>query len=103
MVLIKKRLITDASRPIYWWCRTCNITFVIFKVFYACNLLENKNFKLKEPFKGLFTQGMVCHETYKDQKGNCHPDEIINIEGKKYLKKDKNQIIKVNHLSHVQI
>ena len=57
---------------------------------------ENKNFKLKEPFKGLFTQGMVCHETYKDQKGNwLSPDEIINIEGKKYLKKDKNQIIKV--------
>ena len=27
--------------------------------------------KLKdnEPFKGLFTQGMVCHETYKDQNG----------------------------------
>ena len=23
--------------------------------------------KIKEPFKGLFTQGMVCHETYKDQ------------------------------------
>ncbi len=57
---------------------------------------ENKNFKLKEPFKGLFTQGMVCHETYKDQKGNwLSPDEIINIEGKKYLKKDKNQIVKV--------
>ena len=27
---------------------------------------ENKKFKLNEPFKGLFTQGMVCHETYKD-------------------------------------
>ena len=24
---------------------------------------------MSEPFKGLFTQGMVCHETYKDQKG----------------------------------
>jgi leucyl-tRNA synthetase len=30
-------------------------------------LLITDNFKLKEPFKGLFTQGMVCHETYKDQ------------------------------------
>ena len=27
-----------------------------------------KNFKLSEPFKNLFTQGMVCHESYKDQK-----------------------------------
>ena len=29
--------------------------------------LDNNNFNLKEPFKGLFTQGMVCHQTYKDQ------------------------------------
>ena len=32
--------------------------------------LNNKNFKLKEPFKGLFTQGMVCHQTYKDKNNN---------------------------------
>ena len=44
---------------------------------------ENKNFKIKEPFKGLFTQGMVCHETYKDQKNNwVSPDELITINGK---------------------
>ena len=29
----------------------------------------NKNIDLNEPFKNLFTQGMVCHETYKDDKG----------------------------------
>ena len=28
---------------------------------------KNDSFELKEPFNGLFTQGMVCHETYKDQ------------------------------------
>ncbi len=57
---------------------------------------ENKNFELKEPFKGLFTQGMVCHETYQDESGNwVSPDEIINIDGKKYLKNDKNQTVKV--------
>ena len=31
---------------------------------------KNSSFNLTEPFKGLFTQGMVCHETYKDQKNN---------------------------------
>ena len=57
---------------------------------------ENKNFKITEPFKGLFTQGMVCHETYKDLKNNwVSPDEIISIEGKKYLKKNTSEIIKV--------
>ena len=36
---------------------------------FLCKHLSHKNesFKLKEPFSGLFTQGMVCHETYKDQ------------------------------------
>ena len=51
---------------------------------------KNKNFKLLEPFDGLFTQGMVCHETYKDPDNNwISPDEVINIEGVKCLKKDK--------------
>ena len=54
---------------------------------------ENENFKIKEPFNGLFTQGMVCHETYKDTNNNwVSPDEIETIDGKKYLKKDKTNI-----------
>ena len=39
---------------------------------------KNDDFKLKEPFDGLFTQGMVCHETYKDQNNKwLSPDEVI--------------------------
>ena len=57
---------------------------------------ENKEFNIKEPFKGLFTQGMVCHETYKDQNNNwISPDEIITIDGKKFLLNDKTHPIKV--------
>ena len=38
---------------------------------------NNKKIKDNEPFKGLFTQGMVCHETYKDQKGKwLNPAEV---------------------------
>ena len=57
---------------------------------------DNKEFNIKEPFKGLFTQGMVCHETYKDQNNNwISPDEIITIDGKKYLLNDKTHPVKV--------
>ena len=50
---------------------------------------QNNNFKYTEPFKGLFTQGMVCHETYKDQNGKwISPDEIQTEDGKNYFKKD---------------
>jgi len=50
---------------------------------------KNDNFDMKEPFDGLFTQGMVCHETYKDQNSNwLHPDEVISNDSKSYFKKD---------------
>ena len=56
---------------------------------------ENKSFKLDEPFKGLFTQGMVCHETYKDNEGKwLSPEEIEIVDGKKVLK--TNNSIKIN-------
>ena len=58
---------------------------------------QNENFKYTEPFKGLFTQGMVCHETYKDEKNNwLSPDDVFTDDGKNYFKKkDKTQKIKV--------
>ena len=50
---------------------------------------KNNNFKLKEPFDGLFTQGMVCHETYKDQANAwVSPEEVTSEDGKKFYKKD---------------
>lgn len=31
----------------------------------------------EEPFAGLFTQGMICHQTYRDSEGNwLSPDEV---------------------------
>ncbi len=57
---------------------------------------KNKDFKFDEPFDGLFTQGMVCHETYKDQNNNwLSPDQIVSA-GDKYYKKDEPEnIVKV--------
>ena len=50
---------------------------------------KNDNFKLKEPFDGLFTQGMVCHETYKDQLNSwLSPEEVTSEDGKEFYKKD---------------
>jgi leucyl-tRNA synthetase len=50
---------------------------------------KNNDFKLKEPFDGLFTQGMVCHETYKDQKNTwLSPEEVSSKNGKEFFKKN---------------
>ena len=54
----------------------------------------NENFNLKEPFKNLFTQGMVCHESYKDTDGNwLYPEEVERLDSKIFLKKaDKTKV-----------
>ena len=56
---------------------------------------NNKSFNLTEPFEGLFTQGMVCHETYKDKDNNwLSPNEVTSEDGKKFFKKtNKEEII----------
>ena len=55
----------------------------------------NKNLSLSEPFKNLFTQGMVCHESYKDQNDNwLYPNEVEKIDAKTSVKKiDKTKVI----------
>ncbi len=43
--------------------------------------------KIDEPFAGLFTQGMVCHETYQDKNGNwLEPAEIEKHDARAFLK-----------------
>jgi leucyl-tRNA synthetase len=50
--------------------------------------LDNKDTNITEPFKGLFTQGMVCHETYKDKNNNWqNPEDITTKDGKKFFVK----------------
>ncbi len=49
--------------------------------------------KVAEPFAGLFTQGMVCHETYKDADGNwVAPDEVIKADGKAIRISDRQEL-----------
>ena len=58
---------------------------------------KNDKFELKEPFQGLFTQGMVCHETYKDENNKwVSPDEVETKDGKNYfIKNNPNRKINV--------
>ncbi len=58
---------------------------------------KNKNLDITEPFAGLFTQGMVCHETYKDKNGKwLSLDEVILKDNKKfYLKSNTEEEVKV--------
>ena len=55
---------------------------------------KNKKFNYNEPFKSLFTQGMVCHETYKNIDNKwLYPEEVEkNSEGSFVTKKDKKRV-----------
>ncbi len=54
----------------------------------------NKKIDISEPFQNLFTQGMVCHETYKDTNGNfLYPDEIEKIDKNVLKKADKSKVL----------
>ncbi len=51
---------------------------------------KNKDFSISEPFESLFTQGMVCHETYKDKNNNwLSPDDVETNDGKKFFLKNR--------------
>ena len=67
------------------------ILHLLYSRFFARALsYRNDELNLIEPFKGLFTQGMVCHETYKDQNNNwLSPDEVQTDNGKDYYTKKK--------------
>ena len=57
---------------------------------------KNEDFKFLEPFKGLFTQGMVCHQTYKDKNGKwLSPEEVDTKDGKIFFEKENNNIVTV--------
>jgi leucyl-tRNA synthetase len=49
---------------------------------------------IQEPFAGLFTQGMVCHETYRDQSGWLSPDEVVK-EGNRAFRKDNHVQVEI--------
>jgi len=56
---------------------------------------KNKDFDFIEPFASLFTQGMVCHETYKNKNNKwLYPDQIEkNSKGRFITKNDKQNVI----------
>ena len=68
----------------------------------ALNYKDDK-FKISEPFSGLFTQGMVCHETYKIDNEWFNPEDVTTKNGTDYfLKNDLTKKVTVGPLSLCQ-
>ncbi len=56
------------------------ILHLLYSRFFTRALSATGHANISEPFKGLFTQGMVVHETYKDEQGNWVEPAQLRIE-----------------------
>ena len=65
------------------------ILHLLYSRFFARAMHETNHMPLKaiEPFNALFTQGMVCHETYRDQEGRWLPPNEVKEKEKSKTKK----------------
>ena len=64
------------------------ILHLLYSRFFTKGINKFKKFHFTEPFKNLFTQGMVCHESYKDKNGQwLYPNEVEKIDNNSFVKK----------------
>jgi len=58
------------------------ILHLLYSRFFTRGLQRFGHLSVAEPFAGLFTQGMICHETYRDAKGGwLSPEEVRKGDG----------------------
>ncbi|HKY95658.1 MAG TPA: leucine--tRNA ligase, partial [Kiloniellales bacterium] len=57
------------------------ILHLLYSRFFMRALTDCGYLDMAEPFAGLFTQGMICHETYRDPEGRwLSPDEVTKAD-----------------------
>ena len=57
------------------------ILHLLYSRFFARAMHKTGHLGLDEPFKGMFTQGMVVHETYRDQNGDWVLPAEVSLDG----------------------
>jgi len=70
------------------------ILHLLYSRFFTLALKDKFKLKFSEPFQNLFTQGMVCHPTFKTKTGNWISPEEIKKGGDKYFLSNGEEVIK---------
>ena len=70
------------------------ILHLLYSRFFTIALKNEFKLKVSEPFENLFTQGMVCHPTFKTKEGKwIFPKDVIEENGGFFLK-NKEKVLK---------
>jgi leucyl-tRNA synthetase len=65
------------------------VLHLLYSRFFTRALQKCGYLNLKEPFAGLMTQGMICHETYQDDQGTwLFPDDVMQNDNGDLVKID---------------
>jgi len=70
------------------------ILHLLYSRFFTLALKDELKFKFSEPFQNLFTQGMVCHPTFKTEKGDWVFPKDVKFENGKYFLDNSLKIFK---------
>jgi len=72
------------------------ILHLLYARFFTRAIKKSGHLAITEPFAGLFTQGMVCHETYRDENGNwLEPTEVSRNNAGQMVRMDNNAAITI--------
>ncbi|MFM2200208.1 MAG: hypothetical protein RL769_261 [Pseudomonadota bacterium] len=70
------------------------ILHLLYSRFFTLALKDEFKFKFSEPFQNLFTQGMVCHPTFKTEKGDWIFPKDVKFEDGKYFLENNLKVLK---------
>jgi len=66
------------------------ILHLLYSRFFSRAISLDTEFVVTEPFTGLFTQGMVCHKTFKTEDGQwVYPEDVVEENNQTFEKKYK--------------
>ena len=71
------------------------ILHLLYSRFFTNALKSIGHLNIAEPFKGMFTQGMVCHETYKNLKNDWVEPSLVTKKDGVFIHSKTQEVIKV--------